>query len=366
MIDKNFDPEKADMELIKILFSSSSSSARELAMKWTGQIIHIIDEKKKLLSMLLNSPHSDNRLFALEIIQEFCRKDPSLKEEYLKYFISILLKDEPGEGLHKMIIEKLKSDFSAELKTLSPEEIFRILNSSSVKVRDLGGWLLLEGQIDPWKLESKVITGFATHELLSVREAGRKMIEETKSRWKGEIFHILKLLESNWEDTVEFAFKFLDENFSPGDFTVDICFYLCDSNEKVVQDFGKKKMKDYIERGEKADFIRLAEHPDMNIQEFVLDIIITLPGEVEKIKTLMPFFRTILFRVNRGRKMKDKLFLYLKTAAMGNAFIAAEVVALLEDYSVTMTGGDFSVCLEIMTGLKSRYPYVKSSVEILD
>jgi len=367
MMDKNFNPEKSDMELIKILFASSSLSARELAKKWTGQIIYTVHEKKKLLSMLFSSPYSDNRVFALELIREFCRKDPSLKEEYLKYFISILLKDEPGEGLHKIIIEKLKSDFSPELINLSPEEIFRMLNSSSVAVQDLGGWLLLKGRIDPWKLESKVITGFATHELMSVREAGRKMIEETKSRWKDEIFHLFKLLESNWEDTEEFAFKFLDENFSPGDFTVDICFYLCDSNKKAVQDFGKKKMKDYIEKGEKADFIRLAEHPDMNIQEFALDVVMAgLPREGEKIKGLMPFFRTILFRVNRGRKMKDKLFLYLKTAAMENAFVAAEIMGLLEDYSGTVTGGDFSVCLEIMTGVKSRYPYVKSSVEILD
>jgi len=63
--------------------------------------------------------------------------------------------------------------------------------------------------------------------------------------------------------------------------------------------------------------------------------------------------------------MKDKLFKYLEYVSQKNAFTAAEVMTLLEDYGSSMTERDFSSCLAIMTGLKAKYPYIKGPVELL-
>jgi len=75
----------------------------------------------------------------------------------------------------------------------------------------------------------------------------------------------------------------------------------------------------------------------------------------------MPFFRSILFNVNKGRKAKDKLFKYMGKIAANNAFIATELMSLLEEFAGTMTERDFSDCLTIMTGIITKYPYIKSS-----
>ena len=367
ILDKNFNREKPDLKLIAFLFESNFPSVRDLAKKWTGQIIYTIDEKKKFFTSIFETPYHDNWDFAMRLISDIYQKDASLKNEYFKYFTSILLKQKEGEELFKIVINTLKEDFSDELRLLSAEEIFNILNSPYKDVQDLGGWLLLEGQINASLLESRVIMGFANHDLLSVRNAAKKMVNETKIRWKDEIFHIISLLESDWEDTKKFAFEFLNKNFSKEEITIDIVMDLCDSNDTTAQNFGKERLEDYIKEGTEVDFMRLTEHPQINISEFALDLLIEkMPVTTERIKAAMPFFRTVLFQVNRGRKMKNKLLLFLKDAGMKDAFTGAEVINLLKDYTDNVTSKDFSECLFIMTGIKSRYPYIKCPLEIMD
>ena len=361
-----FDRQNPHMELIKLLLDCPHRSARRLAHEWIKLIIEEMSEKKKFISGLLRSSYSDNRELSLELISLLSKKDINLKKDFLSLLISILITAEKIEGLHSIIIKTLKDNFSKELKNLPAEEIFTILNSPSKTVQDLGGWLLMEGQIEPADLESHVITGFATHEVMTIRKAGRKMMEDTKERWKDEMFRVLSLLESNWDDTRDFAFKFLEDNYSLEDFTPGIILNLCDSINKTVQDFGKKMLSRHITSGRDFDFVKLTEHPDMNIQDFVLDLVIEkLPLEVEKVKKVIPYFRRILFHVNRGRKMKDRVLIYLEKIGLSHAFIAAEITGLLEDYSGVMTQGDFSACLVIMSKFKEKYPYIKCPVEIL-
>jgi len=365
ILDDNFDPANPDLEVIKILLECENISVREIAGKWLERI-PLIPEKKKIVKFLLQTPYSDNWSRGMKLASGFCKKDPALTGDYLELFISLILVPEEKEGLHNIIIEFLKSEFSRELESLPADRIFSILNSSSRKAQDLGGWLLSKSLIDPHILDKHVIIGFANHEVFSVREAGRKMMEETRTDWKEDMFRILSLLESHWEDTKKFAFRFLEENFALEDFTAGIILSLCDSIDREVQDFAKKLLNRHVTAGKEFDFVKLAEHPDMNIQAFVLDMIIEkLPCSVENIKKVLPYFKTILFYVNRGRKMKDRVLSYLEEMSLKDPFVAAEAVNLMEDYTGAMTKEDFSSCLVIMSRLKAKYPYITCPVEIL-
>jgi hypothetical protein len=206
----------------------------------------------------------------------------------------------------------------------------------------------------------------ACHDILSIREAGMDMIKKSISRWSADMTELTELAESKWEVTRAFVFNILEEHFSVNQFTSDIVLKLYDSNYKDVQEFAMKILGKYLSKGYHVEFIKFTEHPD--IKEFALELIIeNLSPEPDNIKMLMPFFRSILFNVNKGRKAKDKLFKYMGKIATNNAFIATEIMSLLEEFAGTMTERDFSECLTIMAGIITKYPYIKSSaVSTLD
>lgn len=366
ILDEKILPERFDINLIKLLLNNDFSPAREMARKWIGKIIHSGEEKRALLNLLFASPYGDNWPFALGLISELSAVNPSLKEEYFEFLMKFLQKDGKEEAFYNILIKTLKDSFPKKLLSLGGDKILSLLNSSVRIVADLGGWLLQNCDLDPFEIDKSVIIGFANHEVVSVREAGRKFMKAAGDRWKEELYLLLPLLESLWEDTREFAFQFLTEKFTPEDFTPSMLLDLYDSNEKAVQDFGKKMLEDYILRGEDLDFMKFTEHPHRNVWEFALNIVTEkLPCEIEKIKSVMPFLRRILFTVNKGRKLKNKALIYLERISLEDAFMAAEVSDLLEDYCHNITGKDFSFCLVIMTKIKNKYPYVKCPVELI-
>ncbi|MEQ8190604.1 MAG: hypothetical protein ABRQ39_21740, partial [Candidatus Eremiobacterota bacterium] len=366
VLRKYTDPMRVDRELLKTFLLCNFEPARHMAGEWLKEIIKNVsfEEKTSWIFMMLKSSHSDRWNYAIELIKLFCEKEN--KDLYFKILLDVLKKGEREKDFYSLIVEYVKDMFSEELKLLSLEDVFSILNSPSRNVQDLGGWLLQNSNIDPVTVDRKILAGLACHDVFTVREGAKNMIKSNPARWQEDIFLLISLTESKWEDTRRFAIDFFEENFSVEKFTPDIITGFCDSLHKDIQDFGKSLVTKYLKDGYILEFIRLTEHPELNIQELALDLVIEkMDHEAEKIKQLLPFFRTILFRVNKGRKIKDKLFKYLEYISLKNAFIAAEVMTLLEDYGSSMTERDFSSCLAIMTEIKAKYPYIKCPVEIL-
>ncbi|MEQ8167871.1 MAG: WGR domain-containing protein [Candidatus Eremiobacterota bacterium] len=366
ILRKHTEPMRIDRELLNIFLLCDFEPARHMAGEWLKEIIKNVsfEEKTSWLFMMLKSSYSDRWNYAIELIKLFCEKES--KDLYFKILLELLKKGEREKDFYSLIVQYVKDMFYEELKLLSLEDVLSILNSPSRNVQDLGGWLLQNSNIDSVAVDRKILAGLACHDVFTVREGAKTMIKSNPERWQEDISLLLCLTESKWEDTRRFAIDFFEENFSVERFTPDIITGFCDSLHKDIQDFGKSLVTKYLKEGYILEFIRLTEHPDSNIQELALDLVIEkMPREPEKIKKLLPFFRTILFRVNKGRKMKDKLFKYLEYISWKNAFIAAEVMTLLEDYGSSMTEKDFSYCLTIMTGLKAKYPYIKGPVELL-
>ncbi len=354
-----FNPLNPDKNLVKCFLNCEFEPARALAHEWVKSSISFWKGDKKFIIDLLFSRWEDNHCFAMELVALY-RDNPDIISEYIKILMSVITKEEYIKGLHTVIVKGLMSDFSEELKLLSNEKIFLLLKAPSPCVQELGGNLLKERPVDPFTVDGQMLITCACHDILSIREAGMDMIKKSISRWSADMTELTELAESKWEVTRAFVFNILEEHFSVNQFTSDIVLKLYDSNYKDVQEFAMKILGKYLSDGYHVEFIKFTEHPD--IKEFALELIIeNLSPEPDNIKMLMPFFRSILFNVNKGRKAKDKLFKYMGKIATNNAFIATEIMSLLEEFAGTMTERDFSNCLTIMTGIIKKYPYVKSS-----
>ncbi len=354
-----FDPLNPDKKLVKCFLNCEFQPARDLAHEWVKSSLSFWKGDKKFIIDLLFSQWEENHCFAMELIALY-KDPPEIISEYIKILMSVITKEEYIKGLHTVIVKGLTSDFSEELKLLTNEQIFLLLKAPSPCVQELGGNMLKERSVDPLSIDGQTLITFACHDILSIRETGMDMIKKSICRWSEDMTELTELAESKWEVTREFAFNMLEEHFTVNQFTSDILLKLYDSNYKDVQEFAMKILGKYLSEGYHAEFLKFTEHPD--IKEFTLDMIIeNLSPEPDNIKILMPFFRSILFNVNKGRKAKDKLFKYMGKIAMKNAFIATELMSLLEEFAGTMTERDFSDCLTIMTGIITKYPYIKSS-----
>ncbi|MEQ8168297.1 MAG: HEAT repeat domain-containing protein [Candidatus Eremiobacterota bacterium] len=354
-----FNPLNPDKNLVKCFLNCEFEPARALAHEWVRNSLSFWKGDKKFIIDLLFSRWEENHCFAMELIALY-RDNPEIISEYIKILMSVITKEEYIKGLHTVIVKGLMSDFSEELKLLSNEQIFMLLKAPSPCVQELGGNLLKERTVDPLSIDGQTLITFACHDILSIREVGMDMIKKSICRWSADMTELTELAESKWEVTREFAFNMLEEHFSVNQFTSDILLKLYDSNYKDVQEFSMKILGKYLSEGRHVEFIKFTEHPD--IKEFALDLIIkNLSPEPDNIKSLMPFFRSILFNVNKGRKTKDKLFKYLGKIATNNAFIATDIMSLLEEFAGTMTERDSSDCLAIMAGIITKYPYIKSS-----
>jgi hypothetical protein len=359
ILNKNFDPDCPDRNLIKLLLNCEFKPVRDMVHEWIRKTSDLWKEEKTLLYSLFNSCYEDNISFAMELISVYCKERPHLKGEFLDFLLDTIIKPEKFPGAHTEIVKGLNIYFSEEMKFLTFEKIFKLLHSPSGILQELGGVLLGEALIDPFTVDKKILTELACHEMLLIRKRGKNMIKTTIALW--DISLLLPLTETIWEDTRSFAFTLMEENFSIDKFTCDIILRLYDSNYKDVQDFAKKILLKYISEGNIVEFIKFTEHPD--IKEFALHMITeNLSPEPDKIKELKPFFKSILFKVNKGRKAKNKLLSYIEKIAVKDAFIAAEIMILLEEFAGTMTKKDFSDCLTIMVRIKMKYPYIKSSI----
>lgn len=361
ILKKNFNPEKPDREIIMILLNSKYDSLRSVAKEWLKASAKYW--KDDVLLLLLSSEYEDNRNFTKDIISIFRKIYP--EKNYFYFLLSLLKRQECD--FFSNIIEILKTDFQEELKFVSTEQIFDCLKSPSGNIQDFGVYLLNICSVKPENLDRKELLNLCSLDLFELRKWARESIKILFPSWERDISIFIPLAESSWEDTRTFAFEFLKENFSPEEFTPDIILSFCDSMRKDAQDFGKELMASCITACSDIDYIlKLSEHPDSNIQEFALELIMKkMPSEPEKIKSLLYYFRTVLFKVNKNRKLKDKLLDYLEMAGLENPFAGAEIVSLLSELARIMTKKDFSRALVIMTGIKSRYPYITCPVEFV-
>jgi hypothetical protein len=135
---------------------------------------------------------------------------------------------------------------------------------------------------------------------------------------------------------------------------------LCDSNRDEVQQFGRDLVvRNFTaERGPRF-LLELSEHPAPSMQAFVSAMVAEhAAGDTARLAKLLPFFSSVLGRVNRGRVAKERALDFLGREALGSREAAGLVAELLSVVSATMAKTYKARAIEILAAIRTAHPDV--------
>jgi hypothetical protein len=106
---------------------------------------------------------------------------------------------------------------------------------------------------------------------------------------------------------------------------------------------------------------KLSQHPSVNIQFFVTNYLDTYATDnLDKLKELDFYFRSLLTRVHKARVAKERIFRFLHQEGKKSEATAAFVIEIIDYVSATAVIQDKANCIAILTDLKTAYPQLNT------
>jgi hypothetical protein len=290
------------------------------------------------------------------IIQRMAEKDNAFGIHAAENLMPYLLRKEKSEGLHADLSQLLCNELSGYLQNANKETALNLLYSNYSAAQNVGV-VILEKYTDPSQLSLPQVIALGAHENLNVREWCWKFYKEQTSRIKYEKEASLKLLDSKWQDTRQFAIQYFRENFSEGDWTPEDLITLADSVKPEIEAFGRELITRFFttENGE-TYLMKLSQHPSEKMQLFATNYLERFAtDDLKKLQSLEFYFRSILTRVHKSRIAKGRIFAFLLTEGRKSEGAAKTVGRILSDVSATAAIGDKARCIDILLQLKGLY-----------
>ena len=176
----------------------------------------------------------------------------------------------------------------------------------------------------------------------------------------------VQLLDTKWDDARTFYFQAFREHFTDADLTPAALVAICDSVRADVQSFGRELMTKYFAEADGQEYLlKLSEHPAADLQLFATNYLERYAANnVERLRTLQPYFVSVLSRVNRARVAKARVLKFLATEASRNNEAAKIVAEILTRQSVTMAIGDKAKTIETMLSIHQQFPTIDVPLQL--
>ncbi len=358
--------EKLPTDLFNSFLNSKQPHLREVGLKLFGQFSdNTLLGKQNDLVKYATSKLEDVRKAVKPVIKKLANKHQSFAEDCVNKFVPVLLRQETYEGVHQDIFDLLTNELEKYLAIVERKKIFRLLNSEHAKAQELGT-VLVDKYIPAETLSIPNIIRLGGHEIRACREISWRMYKENVARIKYEREDALRIMDSKWDDTREFAFEFFRNEFKEKDWTPELLVSVCDSVRPDVSAFGRELITKFFKEEDGTQYLlQLSQHPTNELQLFATNYLERYASDdLEKIKKLEFYFVTVLSQVNKGRIAKNRVLGFLKKEAMKLPEVAEIVARILDRLSLTVAIGDKSTAIEIMRDIHEKYPHIHVPISL--
>ncbi|MFT3682522.1 MAG: WGR domain-containing protein [Ferruginibacter sp.] len=290
------------------------------------------------------------------VIQKMAEKDPAFGVKAAETLMPLLLRKEPFEGFHADTSQLLCNELSGCLQHANKETALNLLYSNYSAAQNVGV-VMLEKYTDPLQLTMPQVIALGGHDNLVVREWCWKFYKEQTPRIKYEKETSIKLLESKWEDTRRFAMQYFREQFAENDWSPETLITLADSVKPDVEAFGRELITKFFSSENGVQYLlKLSQHPGEKMQLFATNYLERFAADdIEKIRSLEFYFRSVLTRVNKSRIAKNRIYNFLLQEGRRSEAAAKTISAILSDVSAIAAIGDKAKCIEILLQLRALY-----------
>jgi hypothetical protein len=348
-------------DLLEAMLASPHATVRMLG----GRLLaatppEVAKDDLEALVLFATSGNAELREATRTLLGKIATQYPDVGRALADQLVDALLRTlPPGAPAH--VITLLRGELAGVLPKKSAQTILRLIGALSPHARDAGGLLLPQLTADDIGLDD--INRLASHENKAVREGAWALAKGSVDRYRIAPVALAKLVDSQWEDTREFAIGFIDRHI--GALTADAIITICDSIRPDVQELGKQLLhRQYREEDAGRYLVRLSEHPSVNLQLLASGLLDRHAGTVEKLRTLVPYFATVLSQVNRGRVAKERVMALLRREAARSADHAAALAPLLDRQSATAAVMQKAPIIATMVDVHHAFPDVPLAIKV--
>lgn len=358
-------------DLIELLLSSPYESVRGIGVRIFGQLPdeRLLSDRILIVSMAINAV-ADIRNAIRPVIRRLATNQLNFSAELAADFIDVLITPERHEGVHKDVVQLMREDIPGWMSNISKERAMQLLRAKSSVAQELGG-LVLQENSDRFlpDFEISEIVKLANHEILAVREAAREMFLRSLNRIRSdsqEMLSAVRLLESKWDDSREFASRIFNTEFAKEDWSPEVIVSVCDSIREDVRAFGRDLVTRNFQESDGQEYLlKFSEHPSADMQTFATNYLENhAVNNSERLRKLASYFVTVLSSVNRGRVAKKRIFAFLDDEAKKSEEAARIIAEILTRQSATMAIGDKASAIQIMLKIQKAYPQIALPIQV--
>jgi hypothetical protein len=366
-LERRFDPQNPDEEILNQLLRDERPMVRELGQKWLTQTVAFWITDAGKITRLLDLPHAVTRDAVVEMVLAFLGPDPALRETLAKRVLNALRYPESMPGAHEGYARIARELLAEELsKLVTVTELMALLEKGSPSAKAVAGQLLGRNANAVAELGLEKIAALAEHEHAAVRDAAHVLIRAAIDQLRADPSLLFVLVESEWDDTREVALDLLRNQIDPTTLGFDGLMGLLDSNRVDVQNVGIELTRQHFHALPGEELVnRLTQHPHPNMRRFALELVQEhLPGGDKPLAALKGFCRAALFDLTPDLRAKRRMLAFLTQRGLQDAQQAEIVAAILGDVVRVQTRGDFERALEALVRIKIAYTEIETTVAL--
>jgi len=302
------------------------------------------------------SPWADIRQGMKPVLLRLAKTDPSYGNSAAQTLMPFLVRKEIYEGQHDYLADLLSNELSNYLQHADKQTALNLLYGNYAPAQRLG-IVILEKYTDPSTLTLPQVIALGNHETLAVRNWAWNFYTQQSPRIKYEANTAIRLLESSWADTRDFARKYFHASFEEKDWEPEVLVGIADSVKPDVEAFGRELITRFFnDKNGPQYLLKLSQHPGEKMQLFATNYMERFATDnLENLKSLEFYFRSVLTRVNKSRIAKDRIFLFLLKEGLRSEEAARLVTDIITDISALTAIGDKAKCIDLLMQLKSVY-----------
>lgn len=343
--------------ILAALLRDPDATVRAHAVTLFGMLPdHVLAAQAELAGIFATAPDAGVRRAVDAVIRRIAPADAAFRATLLAALLDSLFRTESGDGAHADALAWIAGPLRDAPELADPALVQRLLAARSKGAQQLGALLL--PQFDARQFDVAAWASFGRNPVASVRQWAYATFRTHPDQARARLEDALRLFDSRFDDTREFAATYFADICGSGDWTPLLLVSLCDHPEPAAQRFGRAMITKHFDVADvTGTMAKLSQHPSANMQLFVSNWLESASaGDINKLQRLEPYFLSVLSQVNRGRVVKGRVQAFLREQAALSEEIAAFVAHLFARQVVTVAIGDKAQYIEGLRVIQQRYP----------
>jgi len=348
-------------EIFEKLINAKSADVRRIGVELFGTLPDdALLTRQATLASYATSRRPELRESVRPVILRLAASSEAFAQSMVEELYPLLARKERYEGLHGDVYRLLVESLGDSLAGIPREHIDKLLDGKYERAQELGA-VLLQRYVRPGDVPMRRLVALASHESLAVREWVRSAFRNDPQRVKSELEESVRIVDSTWDDSREFAFGYFRTQLDEHDWKPEVLVSIADSVNPAVQALGRELITRFFDESQGQTYLlRLSQHPSPGLQLFATNYLERFAaGQPDRIEALELYFVTVLCQVNRGRVAKDRVLAFLRREAMKSEAVARLVTRVLVRQSATLAIGDKASCIETLRDIRAVYPQIE-------